>query len=134
MRDLIKALPLEIEKLILEYYYASSNPNYKPLPPYLEGCSALENNLMEFIYPKRNETVLLPKDLGEKSMEIILKLAHQQSNAIIYWYLDELFIGKTENFHELILPIEAGEYMLTAVDNQGNRIQQLVKVRSASGE
>ena len=119
---------------ILEYYYASSNPNYKPLPPYLEGCSALENNLMEFIYPKRNETVLLPKDLGEKSMEIILKLAHQQSNAIIYWYLDELFIGKTENFHELILPIEAGEYMLTAVDNQGNRIQQLVKVRSASGE
>ncbi|NVN17599.1 penicillin-binding protein 1C [Muricauda sp. HICW] len=119
---------------ILEYYYASSNPNYKPLPPYLEGCSALENNLMEFIYPKRNETVLLPKDLGEKSMEIILKLAHQQSNAIIYWYLDELFIGKTENFHDLILPIEAGEYMLTAVDNQGNRIQQVVKVRSASGE
>ena len=119
---------------ILEYYYASSNPNYKPLPPYLEGCSALENNLMEFIYPKRNEAVLLPKDLGEKSMEIILKLAHQQSNAIIYWYLDELFIGKTENFHELVLPIDAGEYMLTAVDNQGNRIQQVVEVRSASGE
>lgn len=119
---------------ILEYYYASSNPNYKPLPPYLEGCSALENNLMEFIYPKRNEAVLLPKDLGEKSMEIILKLAHQQSNAIIYWYLDELFIGKTENFHELVLPIDAGEYMLTAVDNQGNRIQQVVEVRSASDE
>jgi len=119
---------------ILEYYYASSNPNYKPLPPYLEGCSALENNLMEFIYPKRNEAVLLPKDLGEKSMEIILKLAHQQSNAIIYWYLDELFIGKTENFHELVLPVNPGEYMLTAVDNQGNRIQQVVEVRSASGE
>ncbi|MCR9226021.1 MAG: penicillin-binding protein 1C [Flavobacteriaceae bacterium] len=119
---------------ILEYYYASSYPNYTPLPPYLDGCSALENNLMEFIYPKRNEAVLLPKDLGNKTSEIILKLAHRQSNAIIYWYLDELFIGKTENFHELILPVEAGEYMLTAVDNQGNRIQQVVEVRSASGE
>lgn len=119
---------------ILEYYYTSSNPNYKPLPPYLEGCSVLENNLMEFIYPKKNETVLLPKDLGTKTSEIILKLAHQQSNAIIYWYLDETFVGKTENFHELILNIESGEYMLTAVDNQGNRIQQAVKVRSASHE
>jgi penicillin-binding protein 1C len=43
-------------------------------------------------------------------------------------------VGKTENFHELILNIESGEYMLTAVDNQGNRIQQVVEVRSASGE
>ncbi|MBW8244510.1 penicillin-binding protein 1C [Muricauda oceani] len=119
---------------ILEHYYASSNPNYKSLPPYLEGCSALENNLMEFIYPKRNEAVLLPKDLGKKTSEIILKLAHQQSNAIIYWYLDETFVGKTQNFHELILNIESGEYTLTAFDNQGNRIQQLVEVRSASGE
>ncbi|MBR9854730.1 MAG: penicillin-binding protein 1C [Algicola sp.] len=119
---------------ILEYYYASSNPNYKSLPPYLEGCSAMENNLMEFIYPKRNEAVLLPKDIGNKTSDIILKLAHQQSNAIIYWYLDELFVGKTENFHELLLPIEPGEYILTAVDNQGNRIQQLVEIRSASGE
>lgn len=118
---------------IMEYYYETSNPNYKPLPPYLEGCSALENHLMEFIYPKKNEAVLLPKDLGNKTSEIILKLAHQQSDAIVYWYLDETFVGKTENFHELILGIEPGEYALTAVDNQGNRIQQMVEVRSASG-
>ena len=119
---------------ILEYYYASSNPNYKPLPPYLEGCSALENNLMEFIYPKNNEAVLIPKDLGKTNREIILKLAHQQSNTTIYWYLDETFLGKTENFHELILEIEPGTYTLTAVDSQGNRIQQEVEVRYASGE
>jgi penicillin-binding protein 1C len=118
----------------LEYYYAASNPNYKPLPPYLEGCAALENHLMEFIYPKKNEAVLIPKDLGEKNREIILKLAHQQSNTIIYWYLDERFLGKTENFHELILDIEPGTYTLTAVDGQGNRIQQQVDVRYASGE
>lgn len=118
---------------ILEYYYTSSNPNYKPLPPYLEGCYTLEENLMEFIYPKRNEAVLLPKDLGNKTSEIILKLAHQQSDAVIYWYLDQTFVGKTENFHELILAIEPGEYTLTAVDNQGNRLKQLVEVRYASG-
>ncbi|MEZ4810729.1 MAG: penicillin-binding protein 1C [Allomuricauda sp.] len=117
---------------VLEYYYASSNPNYEPLPPYLQGCSAMENQLMEFIYPKENEVVLLPKDLGNKTSDVILKLAHQQSNALVYWYLDETYVGKTENFHEFLLDIRPGDYTLTAVDNQGNQIQQEVQVRLAS--
>ncbi len=117
---------------VLEYYYASSNPNYKPLPPYLQGCSSLENQRMEFIYPKKNEAVLLPKDLGKTTSDVILKLAHQQSDAVIYWYLDETYVGKTENFHELLLDIQPGEYTLTVVDNEGNRMQQPMEVRRAS--
>jgi penicillin-binding protein 1C len=117
---------------VLEYYYTSSNPNYNTLPPFLDACSTSENQLMEFIYPKKNEIVLLPKDMGNKTMDIILKLAHQQSDAIVYWYLDKTYMGKTENFHELILDITPGDYTLTAVDNKGNRLQQHVKVRRAS--
>ncbi|WP_228236146.1 penicillin-binding protein 1C [Allomuricauda sp. M10] len=116
----------------IEYYYALSNPNYKELPSYLANCSEMENQLMEFIYPKANEAVLLPKDLGTKTKDILLKLAHQQNNAIVYWYLDGTYMGKTENFHELILDIEPGEYILTAVDNSGNRIQQKLEVLLAS--
>ncbi|MEC7264437.1 MAG: penicillin-binding protein 1C [Bacteroidota bacterium] len=116
----------------IEYYYALSNPNYKELPPYLANCSEMENQLMEFIYPKANEAVLLPKDLGKKTKDILLKLAHQQNNATVYWYLDDTYMGKTENFHELILDIEPGDYILTAVDNSGNRIQQKLEVLLAS--
>ncbi|WP_318345274.1 penicillin-binding protein 1C [Flagellimonas baculiformis] len=116
----------------LEYYYALSNPNYKQLPPFMDNCSEMNNQLMEFIYPKPDEAVLLPKDLGTKSQDIVLKLAHQQNNAIVYWYVDDAYVGKTENFHELILDIGPGEYTLTAVDNLGNRIQQEVQVRRAS--
>jgi penicillin-binding protein 1C len=116
----------------IEYYYALSNPNYKELPPYLANCSEMENQLMEFIYPKANEAVLLPKDLGTKTKDILLKLAHQQNNATVYWYLDDTYMGKTENFHELILDIEPGEYLLTVVDNSGNRIQQKLEVLLAS--
>ena len=116
----------------IEYYFALTNPNYKQLPPYLNNCSATEHQLMEFIYPKKNETVLLPKDMGKTHSDIILKLAHQQSKAIVFWYLNELYVGKTENFHELVLNISPGDYTITAVDNLGNRIQQRVQVRWAS--
>jgi penicillin-binding protein 1C len=118
---------------LMEYHYAPLHPDYTPLPPYLQDCSAMETQLMEFLYPKKNEAVLLPRDLGEKKMQLILKLAHQQSHAKIYWYLDETYVGKTEKIHELILDIAPGTYTLTAVDQHGNRIQQKVEVRAALG-
>lgn len=117
---------------VIEYYYSTSNPNYKPLPVYLQGCYISESQLMEFIYPKKNEQVLLPKDLGNNTTEIIFKLAHQRANSIMYWYLDETYIGTTENFHELIYQAKSGTYLLTAVDDEGNRIQQNVSVKLAS--
>ncbi|MEM7484465.1 MAG: penicillin-binding protein 1C [Bacteroidota bacterium] len=119
---------------VIEYYYTASNPNYKPLPNFLQGCSISEARLMEFIFPKRNETVLLPKDLGKKTTEVIFKLAHQQNESTVYWYLDERYIGVTTSFHELILDVAPNDYTLTAVDDKGNRIKQQVSIRLASGE
>ena len=117
----------------IEYYYATSNTNYKTLPPYLDGCSTLENQLMEFIYPKKNEIVLLPRDLGNSSTEVIFKLAHQRPETPIHWYLDDIYIDSTTDIHELIYTAKPGQYLLTAVDANGNRIQQELELQTASG-
>jgi len=117
---------------VVEYYYARSNPNYKKLPPFLYSCSAEQLDLMEFLYPKKNEVVLLPKDLGNTSTDVIFKLAHQQNDSEVFWYLDETYIGDTNSFHELIINIEPGTYQLTVVDAKGNRIQQEVVIQMAS--
>ncbi|WP_422861656.1 penicillin-binding protein 1C [Flagellimonas sp. W118] len=117
---------------VVEYYYVNSHPNYKSLPSFLEGCYAEEKQLMEFIYPKNNEEILLPRDLGKISKEIICKLAHQQSESTVHWYLDETYIGSTSNFHELIIETQLGNYKLTAVDDEGNRIQQNLNVQMAA--
>lgn len=117
----------------MEYYYATANTNYKSLPPYLDGCTNLENQLMEFIYPKKNEVVLLPRTLGNTSSEVIFKLAHQRPETGIHWYLDDTYIGSTSDIHELLHTVKPGEYVLTAVDNDGNRIQQSLQLQMASG-
>ncbi|WP_394974873.1 penicillin-binding protein 1C [uncultured Croceitalea sp.] len=116
----------------IEYYYATSNTNYRVLPPYLDGCSTLENSLMEFIYPKKDEVVLLSRDLGNSSSEVIFKLAHQQPETEIHWYLDDTYITSTTNIHELLHTVKPGEYVLTAVDDNGNRIQQNLQLKMAS--
>ncbi|WP_422860960.1 penicillin-binding protein 1C [Flagellimonas sp. S174] len=118
---------------LMEYYYASANPNYKALPPYAIECNSEESQRMAFIYPKPNEAILVPKDLGNNATEVIFKLAHQQEETRVHWYLDRTYVGSTEDFHELILNVQAGEYLLSAMDDSGNRIQQKVSIKPASG-
>ncbi|WP_083467596.1 penicillin-binding protein 1C [Croceitalea dokdonensis] len=120
-------LPSEIA-----YYYQEANPDYLSPPPYQLGCSAEERNIMTFLYPKKNEDIILPKDLGDQPYEVVFKLAHQQGNSTVFWYLDDAFIGRTKDIHELVFPISSGDYMLTAVDEAGHTISRQVGIQKAS--
>jgi len=113
---------------IMEYYYARLHPQYKALPPFHPDCIIENEQLMAFIYPKRREQVMLPKDFDENVNDVIFKLAHRDRDAVVYWYLDERFIGKTETFHELAVVIAPGNHVLTVMDHQGNKIQETIEV------
>ena len=117
---------------IMEYYYATSNPNYKKKPPFLNGCGPDLTIPIEFLYPKKNETILLPKNLGNKKTEVIFKLSHQREGSEVFWYLDDTFIGSTQEIHELVFNTMPGVFELTVVDDQGYRIQQKVLIQMAS--
>ena len=117
---------------MMEYYYASKHPEYKPLPPFQLPCLQEGEQKMEFIFPKRNEAIVLPKSFDETINEVIFTLAHRNTEATVYWYLDQQFIGKTQTFHELALQPKPGNYMLTAVDEEGNEVKQQISISLAS--
>ncbi len=117
---------------ILEYYYAPIHPEYKSLPPFKSNCLQEGENLMAFIFPKRNEAILLPKDFDETINEVIFKLAHRTPETTVYWYLDSKFIGATQTFHEIAISPKPGNYLLTIVDQKGNELTQQIEVIRAS--
>jgi len=117
---------------ILEYYYAPLHPEYKPLPSFFEECLQEGERKMEFIFPKKNETILLAKDFGENLNEVIFKLAHRSPETTVYWYLDQEYIGSTETFHEIAVVPKSGTHLLTATDQDGNELKQLVEISKAS--
>ena len=116
---------------VVEYYYSGKNPDYKSLPPFLNGCSGEETALMEFIHPRRNEEIILPKDFGRETQDVVFKLAHQRPESAIFWYLDDRYIGSTKDLHELIIPIKKGDYVLTAMDDEGHSIKQSIHIQTA---
>ncbi|MEO6346936.1 MAG: penicillin-binding protein 1C, partial [Aquaticitalea sp.] len=72
---------------LMEYYYKVKNPFYKSLPPFREDCLVDDAVKMQFIYPKDNNTIFLPKDFDGRTNSLILKIAHSKPETIVYWYL-----------------------------------------------
>ncbi|MBL7932604.1 MAG: penicillin-binding protein 1C, partial [Bacteroidia bacterium] len=72
-----------------EYFYKQHHLDYKPLPPYLEGCAnELSHRQMEIVYPRDGFSIYVPVvESGEQS-RCILKATHKNPNATLFWHLD----------------------------------------------
>ena len=112
-----------------EYYYKKQNPFYKPLPKFREDCLGEVKNVMKFLYPTEKSTIFLPKDFDGKQNELILKVAHSNKEAILFWSLNQQFLGTTTENHELAITPKEGDFKITVVDNFGNEIQQQISIK-----
>ncbi len=113
---------------LMEYYYKSKNPFYKPLPLFRNDCLGDESITMQFIYPKEASTIFLPKDFDGKTNELILKIAHSKPETTVFWYVDETFIGTTKDIHDMAIIPKSGKHRITAVDQFGNEVKSLINI------
>lgn len=108
-----------------EHFFVQQHPEYKLLPPFLEGCEPSGADLqMQLIEPKANTRIYIPKNLDGTLSRTVFQAAHRRPGAVLYWHIDDHYVGKTEQFHNLELIPEPGEHVLTLVDDQGNRLQR----------
>jgi len=120
-----------------EYYYKYNHPNYKILPPYRNDCLKYlteRNRQMQMIYPKKISKIYIPIDLDGKQGQTVFKVAHRQSDAVIYWHLDNEYLGATTTFHEMALQPPTGKHTLTLVDKEGNVLEQGFEMLSREEE
>ncbi len=120
-----------------EFYYKHNHPNYKILPPYRTDCLeklSERNQQMEMIYPKKISKIYIPIDLDGKQGQTVFKVAHRQTDAVIYWHLDNEYLGATSTFHEMALQPPTGKHTLTLVDKDGNVLLQGFEMLSRDGE
>lgn len=113
---------------VMAHYFAPLNPDYQMLPQLAPDCVGEDEPLMAFIYPRKNEEVILPKNFDENVNDVVFRLAHRDTDTTVYWYLDETYIGETQTFHELALVIAPGSYWLSATDQDGNSVREKITV------
>ncbi len=107
----------------MEYYYRMRNPSYRVLPPLRPGCpDDREITSMEFIYPPADARIFIPRSLSGELMAMLPEAAHRRRDAILYWHLDNQYLGMTREIHQREIRVGAGEHLLTIVDEQGKSI------------
>lgn len=112
-----------------EYYYKNYHIDYQPLPPLKPGCGQEQSRQIELIYPEHNAILFAPKGFSGKREKFIFKAAHARQDAVLYWHLDEDYLGETSLHHQLACQIPAGKHVLTLVDDEGNQRKILFEVK-----
>lgn len=108
------------------YYYRRDHPAYRPLPPFYPGCGRVDESqqVMQLIYPQQPRRIFIPQVGKGRRSKTVFELAHQRPEAVVYWHLDERFIGRTRHFHSMQLDPNPGTHRLVLVDERGNRLEQ----------
>lgn len=113
---------------LVEWYYKNTNTKYKSLPKYAKGCEKVDTKIMDFIYPSRHMDIYLPKNrLGERT-DIVFAIAHANTDAILYWYMDDEFLGETQTFHTITVMPDKGKHNITVIDEKGRSVTRNIQV------
>jgi penicillin-binding protein 1C len=111
-----------------EWYYRRWNLDYKPLPPpevrdgtFGRAGTALSLALFN---PEAGSRIFVPRELDDREGRIVFSAAHRDENGVIYWHLDESYLGFTKVFHEMEARPPPGLHILTLVDGMGNTLRR----------
>lgn len=113
-----------------EHFYRKSHPEYKTLPPVRSDCLDIKGNPrnMSLIYPGTSTAIYIPLELDGKPGYAVFQAAHRKSETVIYWHIDDQYIGQTKNFHEMQVNTSPGRHVLTIVDENGEIIEQQFEI------
>ncbi len=118
-----------------EWYYKRKDPTYIPLPQWREDCQSASGSIpIELIYPKHYTKVFIPIELDGSMGAVVFEAAHRHADAIVYWHLDEAFVGTTRHIHQLKLNPSPGQHTITLVDGNGNSVSQKFEVVAREGK
>lgn len=111
------------------YYYRRNHADYRGLPPWAEGCGRRAGRPMQFVYPHPGGVLARSKDWLGNYGPVLFELAHQRPEAEVHWHLNGSYVRTTQLFHTVTFELEPGRHSVTAVDEQGNRLNRRFVLR-----
>ncbi len=112
------------------YYYRNYHMDYIPLPPVKPGCEQEQSRQLEIVYPEHNSVLYLPKGFTGEHEMFIFKAAHIRPEATVFWHIDEEYLGKTTDNHQIACRVGAGKHYLTLLDSWGNQRKIAFEVKT----
>lgn len=105
-----------------EWYYSRCHADYRKLPPrHPASLSAGTSGRcpIDILYPLPGTTVVPARALDGVARGIVLRAAHSDPEAVLYWHLDDEYLGCTRDGHSIMCLPSEGRHTLTVLDGSG---------------
>jgi penicillin-binding protein 1C len=105
------------------FYYQKQHSEYRPMPKWRQDCLNFMSaqSPISFIYPHKGTQIYLPITMDGSRTKMVSELAHQYSASQVYWYLDQEYLGTTQQIHQMEIGPGLGKHELLVVDEAGNQ-------------
>jgi len=111
-----------------EHFYRMQHSDYLPLPRYRPDCVATAQGKAErpisILYPTPGTRLYIPVDLDGEKGRVVFKAVHRDAGAVLYWHIDQDYLGSTRTYHQEAVQLAPGRHLLTLVDQKGNRVSE----------
>jgi penicillin-binding protein 1C len=132
----MKAEPWFVLPPAMEAFYTARDARYRALPPWRAGCVPPDDEgvrALSIVSPKPNAEVIVPRGLDGVPGRVVLEAAHRDPDAVVYWHLDDTFVGTTRRPHQVEVDPAPGTHHVVVVDSTGQREERVFTVLDAHG-
>ena len=109
----------------MEWYYKTYHPEYEVRP-------SRDETPLEFLYPESGSVLTLPRQLDGSLPGAVFQAVHRDPSAVLYWHLDNEYLGETHLIHQMQLSPPPGKHTVTVVDGDGKTVSVGFTVASTS--
>ena len=109
---------------LMEKYYRIKHQEYRPVPKEENA----DTEVMSFAYPCDGAVLSPAKQMDGTSPGVRCEIVHTRQSATVYWHLDNEYLGETTDIHTMVIDMPSGFHRLTAVDDEGNKKEVMVKI------
>jgi penicillin-binding protein 1C len=117
----------------VEYYYRAWNFAYRPLPPFAPGRSdggaeKTGGASLSIIFPENGSAVYIPIELSGAPGQVVFQAAHRDQGAVLFWHVDDIYLGSSRKPHKMELRLPAGKHKLMVMDESGERLSRSFEI------
>jgi penicillin-binding protein 1C len=95
------------------------------IPPFKPGVSGTDSlGVLRIVYPEEGSKIWIPRDIDGNDQKLMLRAAHLEPDSILYWYANNLYLGKTTERHTWSARFPRGWHKLEVIDGRGNRVSR----------
>jgi len=117
----------------MDWFYRRTHPQ-EALPPFHPDCNISQTPVIDFLYPETDAKILIPRSLGGRLEAVVFEALHSEKDAVLFWYLDDFYLGMTESPHKMAVSPKTGNYILSVTDQNGKQIRRKVQITTGEKE